>query len=97
MDTKQIVLDIAMNLNRIGNWVADGYEKNSKKINTFIDNTDSYIDRVKINRQPFKRTWDTFLENYSKYKLNISNNAENFMTWGNILTHRSKHLEMDTQ
>lgn len=30
--TKQTVMDIAMNLNRIGNWIADDFDSNLKKI-----------------------------------------------------------------
>lgn len=90
MDTKQIVMDIAMNLTRIGNWVADDFEKNEKKINIFINNTDGYISNVKGLNDKFKITWTNFMNAYSSMKENPRANAENLMTWGNILTHRAK-------
>ena len=34
--TKQTVMDIAMNLHRIGGWVADDFKKMKKKIYIFI-------------------------------------------------------------
>lgn len=89
-DTKQTVMDIAMNLNRIGNWVADDFEKNKKKIKIFIDNTDEYIASIQNLDDKFKPTWLAFMNTYPSIKNNLNNNAENLMTWGNILTHRAK-------
>ena len=88
--TKQLVMDIAMNLNRIGNWIADGYQKNFKKINIFLKNNDEYISRVNVTNKAFQPTWDFFLEKYVGMKSDLSDSAEDFMTFGNILTHRSK-------
>lgn len=90
MDQKQTVLDIAMNLNRIGNWVADGYDLNKKKIDIFINNTDGYIREITDPASKFKKTWSNFLLVYPSLRKNPQQNAENLMTWGNILTHRSK-------
>lgn len=89
---KQIILDIAMNLNRIGNWVADDFEKNKKKISIFIGNTDTYISQLGNLNPKFNKTWLFFMENYPAMKKNPENNAENLMTWGNILTHRAKWI-----
>lgn len=88
--TKQTILDIAMNLNRIGNWVADDFDGNQKKINVFINNTDGYISDVKNLSDKFKSTWSNFMGAYLLMKNNPKDNAENLMTWGNILTHRAK-------
>lgn len=93
IDTKQIVMDIAMNLNRIGNWVADDYKKNEKKINTFIANTDGYIQSVQDLNDRFKPTWSNFMNIYPNLKNNPKENAENLMTWGNILTHRASLIK----
>jgi len=90
VDTKQTVMDIAMNLNRIGNWIADGYEPNKKKVEVFTKNTDDYISTIQNLSQPFEKTWSEFMRVYPLFKKNIKKNAENLMTWGNILTHRSK-------
>lgn len=90
MNTKQIVMDIAMNLNRIGNWTADDFAKNKNKIKVFIDNTDGYISKVNNLNSKFNATWLSFMNVYPTMKKSPLDNAENLMTWGNILTHRNK-------
>lgn len=99
MDKKQKILDIAMNLNRIGSWAADDYLAKRKRIKTFISNTTSYIESLdtKSYTRPFKITLDNFLKQYNSLKnqglkgpKDTLHWAERMMTWGNILTHRSK-------
>jgi len=101
MDNKSKILDIAMNLNRIGNWAADGYKPKKERIKTFLDNTSKYIrDLKKVTLPPkFRNTFDLFLKNYKILeKTGIEGPkdtdkwAEDMMTWGNILTHRSKFI-----
>lgn len=102
MDTKTKILDIAMNLNRMGNWAADGYVVKRKRIITFLDNTTRYIqslDKTALSPK-FRKTFDIFLKNYNTLKKagisgpsNPIEWAEDVMTWGNILTHRSKWIE----
>ncbi len=87
--TKQTVLDIASNLSRIGNWVADDFEKNQKKISMFVTSTERYISEIQKLNNKFKPTWDNFMNAYPSMKNNPKDNAENLMTWGNILTHRA--------
>jgi hypothetical protein len=101
MDQKAKILDIAMNLNRIGNWAADDYEGKRERTNSFLDQTSGYIlslDASSFN-QHFKKTFDRFLLEYSKLektgKAGPANTlfwAEKAMTWGNILTHRSSTI-----
>ncbi len=99
MDEKQIILDVAMNLNRIGNWAADDYTAKRKRIKTFISNTTSYVETLdrKAYQKPFLTTLDNFLKIYPSLRneglkgpKNPIHWAEEMMTWGNILTHRSK-------
>lgn len=101
MDTKNKILDIAMNLSRIGNWAADGYDIKKERIKTFLDNTTEYID--KIDRiapgTSFRKTYDRFIREYPSLKSEGLKGpkdslwwAEKMMTWGNILTHRSSLL-----
>ncbi|MDP3918178.1 MAG: hypothetical protein Q8Q30_03330 [Candidatus Woesebacteria bacterium] len=92
-DNKQTIMDIAMNLNRIGNWVADDFEKNQKKIQVFIINTDGYISTIQNLNSKFKPTWLSFMDVYPMMKSKLQSNAENLMTWGNILTHRASLIE----
>lgn len=88
--TKQTVLDIATNLLRIGNWVADDFEKNQNKIQIFIDNTQGYISSIEKPNGKFGTTWNNFMKAYPQMIERPEDNAENLMTWGNILTHRAK-------
>lgn len=101
MDTRAKILDIAMNLNRIGNWAADDFDGKEKRIKLFLDQTDQYIasvSKASLN-QPFKKTFERFLEEYRILKhegegkpVDILAWAEKLMTWGNILTHRVQFL-----
>ena len=101
MNTQQAILDIAMNLTRMGNWAADGYALKQKRIATFLEQTSTYVanlETVPLN-QPFHRTFNTFLKEFrtlQKDATNLPHNekfwAERMMTWGNILTHRAKLL-----
>lgn len=101
MSNKAKILDIGMNLNRVGNLAADDYEKKKKRINIFLEETKVYINS--INKEslsnPFRKTFVRFLKEYSvleKEKIKKKDEelkwAENMMTWGNILTHRAKTL-----
>ncbi len=91
--TKQTVLDIATNLLRIGNWVADDFEANKRKINIFIKNTGGYISTIDNLDGRFNKTWRDFMSVYPAMVKTPQNNAENLMTWGNILTHRASLIE----
>jgi len=99
MDKKALVLDIAMNLNRIGNWAADNFAVKEKRIHFFLDQTNGYINDLNNSTfsDKFKKTFNKFLDDYKLLKqvvcLNSKNDkiwGEKMMTWGNILTHRSK-------
>ena len=101
MDTRNVILDIAMNLTRVGNWAADDYDAKKERIKMFLGNTTRYIQSLNRASFPpsFSSTFNTFLREYSKLErtgLEGPNNslewAEKMMTWGNILTHRSKLL-----
>lgn len=99
MNNKAKILDIAMNLNRVGNLAADNYEKKKKRIDIFLEEINEYIDSIDKSSlsKPFKKTFDKFLEEYLLLeKENIKTQqeklywAEKMMTWGNILTHRAR-------
>jgi hypothetical protein len=101
MDTKGKILDIAMNLNRIGNWAADDYLAKKGRIKTFLESTSKYIREVDPipPQSSFKKTFEMFINEYPHLKeegLKGPKNplwwAEDMMTWGNILTHRVKLL-----
>src|SRR3990167_5677768 len=97
MDQKQKILDIAMNLNRIGNFIADG------KINramVFVDNNRTYINEIQTSKlsPKFRKTYTIFLADYPNLEKSVQSSgqkdilAEKFMTWGNIFTHRASLL-----
>lgn len=101
MDAKAKILDIAMNLNRVGNWAADDYTKKKERIKTFLDSTTNYIQDLNSSSLPhsFAGTFAGFTKEYVSLKKEGINGpkdptawAESMMTWGNILTHRSKFL-----
>lgn len=102
MNNKALVLDIAMNLNRIGNWAVDNFENKEKRIHFFMDQTTGYINSLDNSSfsDKFRKTFNKFLDDYKLLKqrigLNSKNNeiwGEKMMTWGNILTHRVKLIE----
>ena len=102
VDIKQHILDIAMNLTRIGNWADDGYDAKNKRIRLFMEQTHTYIDEVRRERMThrFKKTFDAFYPVFQRLSKEASPKpadtvtwAETMMTWGNILTHRASLLD----
>lgn len=100
MDYRDKVLNIAMNLNRIGNWLADDALGKKKRIKFFLEQTTRYMKTLDSYSFPseFKKTFNRFSKEY--WELVKDNDprdslvrAEKLMTWGNILTHRSKLLK----
>ena len=99
MDNKAKILDIAMNLNRIGNWAADDYQTKKERINLFLNETTELVKSLdaKILQSPFRKTFQDFVKDYFQLEKIGKQGpedqlfwAEQMMTWGNILTHRSK-------
>ncbi len=100
-ELRVIILDIAMNLNSIGNWAADDYPAKKKRIITFLGQTSHYITDLSGSTfsPSFEKTFQKFLSEYPQLeregKTGPKNHlvwAERMMTWGNILTHRTKLL-----
>ncbi|MDP2721005.1 MAG: hypothetical protein Q8O75_03640 [bacterium] len=98
MSEKEKILDIAMNLNRVGNWAADDYSAKRKRISTFLDQTSDYLDSVDLTYLPpkVKKPLQSLIVKFSSLKEEGENGpkdrldwAEKMMTWGNILTHRA--------
>lgn len=88
-----------MNLNRVGNWAADDYPGKKKRIVTFLDNTNDYLQVFQTEKVSgeFKKTFDRFIREYKGLEHDGRHGpqdslawAEQMMTWGNILTHRAK-------
>lgn len=99
MNAKAKILDIAMNLNRIGNWAADDYHGKRKRILAFLKQTSEYINLIEgfDFSSNFKKTYERFIKEYKELEKARKEKpkdellwAERMMTWGNILTHRAK-------
>lgn len=102
MNTKSKILDIAMNLTRIGNWAADGFRIKQKRIKIFLNQTSEYLKSFEASnlKEPFKTTFIKFLQDFQNLEKEAKSGprdeifwAEKMMTWGNILTHRAKLLD----
>lgn len=93
------IMDIAMNLARIGNWAADDYDRKEKRIRTFLHQTMGYIDALNLDEYPMnlrkpliklRTEYPKLLEEAQRKPQDTSRWAEAMMTWGNILTHRAQ-------
>ena len=92
MTSNDLILNIAVNLGRLGRWAL---EKKEARIKQFIQDTDFYLnelERASINPR-FIPTFHFFKSEYSRLSQNIQLDetwAESMFTWANILTHRAK-------
>jgi len=102
MEDKEKILDIAMNLTRIGNWAADGYSAKQKRIVLFLNQTTTYLNSLNLTFLPtaLKTQLERLLSEYPELEKegivgpkNPLAWAERMMTWGNILTHRCQLLK----
>lgn len=95
MNAKNLTLNIAVNLERIGRWSAEG---RSARVNQFLTETEGFLKELEKAEKTdkFQRTFIKFKEDFRRLKNDIQLNedwSERFYTWGNILTHRSKLLD----
>lgn len=92
MSTRDLILNIAVNLGRIGRWA---HEKKYDRINQFFLDTDYYVEQLKKARIGDKAasTLIFFEQEYSllrKSRTFTDEWAERAFTLSNILTHRAK-------
>ena len=92
MTTQEIILNIAVNLGRVGRFAM---EKKEKRVKLFLEDNKRYLKQLKGKTlsSKFQKTYRNFLTAYKKLSSNIFCNedwAEEAFTWANILTHRSK-------
>ena len=92
------IMDISVNLARVGNWTADNYDGKRNLILKFLAQTDKYLGDVKKLSLP-KDVKQTILRFEKQFKLlrdeasrpkNAYDWAEKALTWANILQHRAK-------
>jgi hypothetical protein len=92
MSNQDILLNIAVNLGRLGRW-AD--EEKIARIPQFLKDTQVYVDMLnseKINKN-FLPTFIGFSSMFKRLESEENYNdawAEEAFTWANILTHRAK-------
>lgn len=92
------MMDISLNLARVGNWTADNYEQKRKLIHHFLTQTERYVQELNQLSLPHKTS--KVLEKFQKEffqllteKVTSTNKdiwAEKALTWANILQHRAK-------
>lgn len=93
MDAQELILNIAVNMGRIGRFSLEGkahrVEQFIKENNEFLGDLDKSVinDKFKPTLKSFKTQFEAL-----KNKIEISNEAwaEAAYTWANILTHRAK-------
>jgi len=91
MNARELTLNIAVNLGRLGRWACEG---RLNRLNQFLEETEVYINQLEKAPKSlrFQRTFDIFKENFNKFKSNPQIDlvwAESMFTWANILTHRA--------
>ncbi|MBI3342698.1 hypothetical protein HY087_00605 [Candidatus Gottesmanbacteria bacterium] len=93
------IMDIAMNLARIGNWAADDFDGKKKRISMFLEQTNEYLRSLDVTAysSATKQALTRFTKAFATLRVQTPRKpedklrwAEAMLTWSNILTHRSK-------
>lgn len=97
MNQKLLIMDIALNIARIGNWTADDFVGKKKRIGMFLKQTHEYLGQVngKVFSPRLQKTLTRFSSEFFQFDRELQSTpkdtnllAEKLMTWANILTHR---------
>lgn len=93
MNAKDLTLNIAVNLGRIGRWASEGKQA---RVDQFLAETSEYL--AQLDRAPrsdrFNRTYQSFVASYRELSSHVRLDAvwaDDMHTWATILTHRA-HL-----
>lgn len=94
------VMDVSLNLARIGDWTADNFANKKALIARFLLQTEGYVnDLMKLNvsedmQQLLRQFYEAFekLKNEKVTSKNKDEWAERALTWANILQHRATLL-----
>lgn len=92
------ILNIAVNMARVSEWVATSNAHRQSLIDLFIKQTDNYLTDLSDQKisKGFKPTLKRFQIEFEKLKSGIASGgdrlywAEQALTWANILQHRAK-------
>lgn len=91
MSARELTLNIAVNLGRLGRWACEG---RISRIHQFLAETDEYINLLEQAPKDlrFLRTFRIFKKAYNEFNTRARFDlvwAEMMFTWANILTHRA--------
>ena len=91
METKELILNIAVNLGRLCRW---SLEKRISRVEQFLSQTQDYIKELDaaVVSPRFLPTYQWFKSDFERLRRNIRMDedwAESMLTWANILTHRA--------
>ncbi|MBU0502840.1 MAG: hypothetical protein ABH882_01585 [Candidatus Omnitrophota bacterium] len=92
MDARELALNIAVNLGRLGRWA---YEGRLNRLNQFLEETEEYVNWLEKAPKSFsfQKTFDIFKKNFNELKTGNKTDpawAEMMFTWANILAHRAR-------
>lgn len=92
MSNRELALNIAVNLGRLGRWACEG---RLNRLHQFMEETERYVHQLEESpKSPgFQRTFDIFRDDFEELKSNTQVDsvwAEMMFTWANILTHRAR-------
>lgn len=91
MQTKELVLNIAVNLGRISRWAMEGKRA---RLEQFLTETKEFVQTLESAQKSkkFLPTYEWFKQDFERLCRNIRTDAdwsESMLTWANILTHRA--------
>ena len=92
MTAQDLVLNIAVNLGRIGRWAAEG---KVNRLNQFLEETEEFISQLEATQKSarFQKTFEDFKKTFGELKSDVRLDmkwSETMFTWANILTHRAR-------
>lgn len=92
METKDLVLNISVNLGRLCRWSLEGRQA---RVEQFLIDTDQYLNALESAPKSarFLPTYEWFKKDFHNLRNNIRMDrdwAESMLTWANILNHRAK-------
>lgn len=91
MSTKEIVLNIAVNLGRLCRWTMEGRKA---RVDQFLAETQGYLKDLESapKSSRFLPTYEWFKKDFENLSHNVrldADWAESMLTWANILSHRA--------
>ena len=90
MTPRDLVLNIAVNLGRLGRY---SYQNQPARVSQFLSDTQNYLDQLQDFSPRFRPTYEHFKKSYSYLKSTPPNNddwSDTAFTWASILTHRAQ-------